>query len=96
MFGGVFWYPRKCTELITVGHVRLINGTRLRMRLTFSYYPHSCQDDHTMVPAGIMTVKFVGLPFPLEEALQHLSQLRRWGLTFSASFFLRATLSAQI
>jgi hypothetical protein len=49
-------------------------------------------DDHTTFPAGAETVTFVGRPFPLEEAPQHLARLRRWGLTFGASFFaLHAT-----
>ncbi|KAF8266909.1 cytoplasmic protein [Lactarius quietus] len=39
-------------------------------------------DDHTTFPAGAETVTFVGRPFPLEEAPQHLARLRRWGLTF--------------
>ncbi|KAH8977678.1 glycoside hydrolase superfamily [Lactarius akahatsu] len=38
--------------------------------------------DHTTFPAGAETVTFVGRPFPLEEAPQHLARLRRWGLTF--------------
>jgi hypothetical protein len=28
-------------------------------------------------------VTFVGRPFPLDEAHEHLARLRRWGLTFS-------------
>ncbi|KAG8740377.1 hypothetical protein FRC10_004386 [Ceratobasidium sp. 414] len=33
-------------------------------------------------PHNHKTVTFVGRPFPLEEAPQHLARLRRWGLTF--------------
>ncbi|KAF8237581.1 glycoside hydrolase family 5 protein [Tricholoma matsutake] len=39
-------------------------------------------DDHDKFPAGHESVTFVGRPFPLEEAPQHFSRLRRWGLTF--------------
>lgn len=47
-------------------------------------------DDHDKFPAGHESVTFVGRPFPLEEAPQHFSRLRRWGLTFGTShgFFL--------
>jgi hypothetical protein len=39
-------------------------------------------DDHATFPARAETVTFVGRPFPLDEAPQHLARLRRWGLTF--------------
>ncbi|KAH9988245.1 glycoside hydrolase superfamily [Russula compacta] len=39
-------------------------------------------DNHATFPAGAETVTFVGRPFPLDEAPQHLARLRRWGLTF--------------
>ncbi|KAI0293137.1 glycoside hydrolase family 5 protein [Multifurca ochricompacta] len=39
-------------------------------------------DDHATFPAGAETVTFVGRPFPLDKAPQHLARLRRWGLTF--------------
>lgn len=39
-------------------------------------------DDHEKFPAGHESVTFVGRPFPLEEAHEHFSRLRRWGLTF--------------
>ena len=29
-------------------------------------------------------ITFVGRPFPLSEAHEHLARLRRWGLTFGA------------
>ncbi|KAI0245249.1 glycoside hydrolase family 5 protein, partial [Lactifluus subvellereus] len=38
--------------------------------------------DHSTFPEGAETVTFVGRPFPLDEAPQHLARLRRWGLTF--------------
>ncbi|OBZ77054.1 hypothetical protein A0H81_02987 [Grifola frondosa] len=38
--------------------------------------------DHDSFPANHADVTFVGRPFPLEEAHEHLSRLRRWGLTF--------------
>ncbi|RDB17369.1 hypothetical protein Hypma_001831 [Hypsizygus marmoreus] len=38
--------------------------------------------DHGTFPLGHEDVTFVGRPFPLEEAHEHLSRLRRWGLTF--------------
>lgn len=40
------------------------------------------------------TVTFIGRPFPLDRAQQHLVRLRRWGLTFGALYrVLHATLS---
>ena len=39
-------------------------------------------DDDTF-PADAETVTFVGRPFPLDEAHEHFSRLRRWGFTFS-------------
>ncbi|KAJ3716397.1 glycoside hydrolase superfamily [Lentinula raphanica] len=33
-------------------------------------------------PSDAETVTFVGRPFPLDEAPEHLARLRRWGLTF--------------
>lgn len=39
-------------------------------------------DNNTAFPAGAESVTFVGRPFPLDEAPQHLARLRRWGLTF--------------
>jgi hypothetical protein len=39
-------------------------------------------DNNTTFPAGAESVTFVGRPFPLDEAPQHLARLRHWGLTF--------------
>ncbi|CDO77352.1 Glycoside Hydrolase Family 5 protein [Trametes cinnabarina] len=38
--------------------------------------------DHDSFPANHADVTFVGRPFPLHEAPDHLARLRRWGLTF--------------
>ncbi|PPQ65139.1 hypothetical protein CVT24_003229 [Panaeolus cyanescens] len=38
--------------------------------------------DHEEFPGDHRSVTFVGRPFPLEEAHEHFSRLRRWGLTF--------------
>ncbi|CCM01373.1 uncharacterized protein FIBRA_03423 [Fibroporia radiculosa] len=38
--------------------------------------------NHDTFPANHAAVTFVGRPFPLEEAPEHFSRLRRWGLTF--------------
>ncbi|KAI8968778.1 glycoside hydrolase superfamily, partial [Trametes punicea] len=38
--------------------------------------------DHDSFPADHADVTFIGKPFPLEEAPDHLARLRRWGLTF--------------
>ncbi|KAG9226684.1 hypothetical protein CCMSSC00406_0006091 [Pleurotus cornucopiae] len=38
--------------------------------------------DHDTFPHKHDEVTFVGRPFPLEEAHEHFSRLRRWGLTF--------------
>lgn len=40
--------------------------------------------DHASFPANHDSVTFVGRPFPLAEAHEHFSRLRRWGFTFSA------------
>src|ERR1700761_2641895 len=47
-------------------------------------------DNHDTFPdhANGEIPTFVGRPFPLEEAHEHLARLRRWGLTFSESSFL--------
>ncbi|KAF7343271.1 Glycoside hydrolase family 5 protein [Mycena venus] len=39
-------------------------------------------DDNETFPADHKSVTFVGRPFPLQEAPEHLARLRRWGLTF--------------
>jgi hypothetical protein len=39
--------------------------------------------DHENFPGDHASVTFVGRPFPLEQAHEHFSRLRRWGLTFS-------------
>ncbi|KAH7928854.1 glycoside hydrolase family 5 protein [Leucogyrophana mollusca] len=38
--------------------------------------------DNEKFPADHHSVTFVGRPFPLDEAPEHFSRLRRWGLTF--------------
>ncbi|PPQ89778.1 hypothetical protein CVT25_008064 [Psilocybe cyanescens] len=38
--------------------------------------------DHEKFPGDHRSVTFVGQPFPLDDAHEHLSRLRRWGLTF--------------
>ncbi|KAK7442010.1 hypothetical protein VKT23_016287 [Stygiomarasmius scandens] len=38
--------------------------------------------DNEIFPSESKTVTFVGRPFPLDEAHEHFSRLRRWGLTF--------------
>jgi hypothetical protein len=42
--------------------------------------------DHATFPANHESVTFVGRPFPLNEAHEHFSRLRRWGFTFSACY----------
>ncbi|KAJ7243602.1 glycoside hydrolase [Mycena haematopus] len=39
-------------------------------------------EDNETFPAGHQSVTFVGRPFPLQEAPEHLARLRRWGMTF--------------
>lgn len=41
-------------------------------------------DDNATFPANPEGVTFVTRPFPLEQAHEHFSRLRRWGFTFSA------------
>ena len=50
--------------------------SRLSFASPVDHNPESFLHDH----AG---VTFVGRPFPLDEAHEHLARLRRWGLTFS-------------
>ncbi|KAF9477640.1 glycoside hydrolase [Pholiota conissans] len=38
--------------------------------------------NHASFPGDHRSVTFVGRPFPLEEAHEHFSRLRRWGLTY--------------
>lgn len=38
--------------------------------------------DHSNFPGDHRSVTFVGRPFPLAEAPEHLARLRRWGLSF--------------
>ncbi|KAL1721732.1 glycoside hydrolase family 5 protein [Schizophyllum commune] len=49
-----------------------------------SSYAHdwSLNHDHDIFPAEHHSATFVGRPFPLSVAHEHLSRLRRWGLTF--------------
>ena len=47
--------------------------------------PSPVNHDHDTFPANHADVTFVGRPFPLEEAPDHLARLRRWGFTFSES-----------
>ena len=50
-----------------------------------------------MFTAGAETVTFIRLPFPLDEAPQHLAQLQHWGLTFGElSILLPVLFSADI
>ena len=44
--------------------------------------------DHDSFPANHADVTFVGRPFPLKDAPEHFSRLRRWGLTFSEFYIL--------
>ena len=50
--------------------------SRLSLASPVDHNPESFLHDY----AG---VTFVGRPFPLDEAHEHLARLRRWGLTFS-------------
>ncbi len=47
-----------------------------------NHTPEAFPDDHR-------SVTFVGRPFPLEEAHEHFSRLRRWGLTFCTYLYAR-------
>ena len=51
---------------------------------TYVMFRSPVNDDDTTFPAGVETVTFVGQPFSLDEAPQHLARLRRWGLTLGA------------
>ncbi|KZT50302.1 glycoside hydrolase family 5 protein [Calocera cornea HHB12733] len=47
-----------------------------------SKIPTNHDPDHWLEEESWKGVTFVGRPFPLEEADEHLARLRRWGLTF--------------
>ena len=50
--------------------------------LRYAAFRSPVNDNNTTFPADAESVTFVGRPFPLDEAPQHLARLRRWGLTF--------------
>jgi hypothetical protein len=50
--------------------------------LRYAAFRSPVNDNNTTFPASAESVTFVGRPFPLDEAPQHLARLRRWGLTF--------------
>jgi len=50
--------------------------SRLSFASPVDHDPEAFLHNHT-------EVTFVGRPFPLDEAHEHLARLRRWGLTFS-------------
>jgi hypothetical protein len=50
--------------------------------LRYAAFRSPVNDNNTTFPTGAESVTFVGRPFPLDEAPQHLARLRRWGLTF--------------
>lgn len=66
-----------------VSTAKLSYGNTLNMSSHRSPVDH----DHNNFPGDHKTVTFVGRPFPLEEAHEHFSRLRRWGLTFSTCSF---------
>jgi hypothetical protein len=47
--------------------------------LRYTVFRSPVNDNNT---TGAKSVTFIGRPFPLDEAPQHLARLRRWGLTF--------------
>lgn len=53
--------------------------------LCYTAFRSPVNDNNTTFPTGAESVTFVGRPFPLDEAPQHLARLRRWGLTFGKS-----------
>ena len=62
-----------------------------RSQMTSDTFHSPVDDDHTTFLAGTEAVTFVGRPFALDEASQHLVRLRRWGLTFSAFASFRSS-----
>lgn len=46
-------------------------------------YLSPANHDNDSFPANPEGVTFVGRPFPIEQAHEHFSRLRRWGFTFS-------------
>ncbi len=63
------------------GRTRLLKGVNLGGSTKLPTVP----DGATYRPEGLhdhRNVSFVGRPFPLEEADEHLSRLKSWGLTF--------------
>jgi hypothetical protein len=64
----------------TAAKVKLQSHCRFALRPCRIVSP--VNDNHDTFPAGAEAVTFVGHPFPLDEAPQHLARLCRWGFTF--------------
>jgi hypothetical protein len=54
-------------------------ATRLFLRYAAFRIPVNDNTGNTTFPTGAESITFVGRPFPLDEAPQHLARLRRWG-----------------
>lgn len=65
------------------GRVLLLRGVNLggSSKLPFGY-GHTDEQDFSGFFDGARGVSFVNRPFPLKDADEHFSRLRRWGLTF--------------
>ncbi len=68
--------------------VQVVRNTVLHQSSTRLRDQRPTNHDHDVFPADHETVTFVGRPFPLEEAHEHFSRLRRWGFSFSARSFV--------
>lgn len=74
--------PSRGEPLGELQDVRPLVNPFLAFFLMFCLAHSPIDDNHATFPAGAETVTFVGRPFSLDEAPQHLARLRRWGLTF--------------
>ena len=52
-----------------------------RPDIMYSMFYSPVNHDYGKFPGDHRSVTFVGRPFPLEEAHEHFSRIRRWGLT---------------
>ena len=66
-----------------VGKLQDVRITAAEQRTLTDAQTRPVNHNNDTFPANPEGVTFVGRPFPLEDAHEHFSRLRRWGFTFS-------------